>query len=77
MAAVVANKVKRQRVTRSQEGKPRSELSAGGPDTPQLYQRAGAASRLKQLSEEQILQHKKKVLYYRQVIQVNRTCCWG
>ena len=68
MAAIVANKVKRQRVNR--EAKFAAE-SAGIPleNEQQLHQRNAAAARSKQLSQEEFLQQQQKILYYQQVIR--------
>jgi hypothetical protein len=64
MAAIVANKVKRQRVIR--DAKTAAESSAG-LENQQLHQR-NAAVRSKQLSQEEFLQQQQKILYYQQVI---------
>ena len=64
MAAIVANKVKRERANR--QTKSASEQS--GSDQPQLYHRNSAANRSKQLSKEEFMQQQQKIMYYKQVI---------
>ncbi len=63
MAAIVANKVKRERANR--QTKSATEFS--GSEPPQLYHRNSAANRSKQLSKEEFLQQQQKILYYKQV----------
>ena len=64
MAAIVASKVKRLRVSR--EAKLAAEAS-GAPESPQLYHRNGAKNRTKQLTKEEFLEQQKKIRYYQQV----------
>ncbi len=66
MAAIVANKVKRERANR--QIKSASDVSGSGSEPPQLYHRNSAANRSKQLSKEEFLQQQQKIMYYKQVI---------
>ena len=69
MAAIVANKVKRQRVIRDAKTAAEAGLAAGASlENQQLHQR-NAAARSKQLSQEEFLQQQQKILYYQQVIR--------
>ena len=69
MAAIVANKVKRQRVSRDAKTAAEAGLAAGASlENLQLHQR-NAAARSKQLSQEEFLQQQQKILYYQQVIR--------
>jgi len=64
MAAIVANKVKRER----QNWRANSATNLPESDLPDLYHRNSSKNRSKQLSDEELLKHRQKIMYYKEVI---------